>query len=110
MLLFALAILGGAPAGLFLAYQTDLPQVLSLEDFKPNIITQVFAADASLIGEFSIERRVIVEFATNPPVLRNAIVAVEDAAVVGRERDDRHLRSGMARKVDTALSATRSRT
>jgi len=77
--LFALAILSGALVGLFLAYQTDLPQVSSLEDFKPNIITQVFAADGSLIGEFSIERRVVVEFAAIPPVLRNAIVAVEDA-------------------------------
>jgi len=78
-LCLATAILSGALFGLFLAYQTDLPQVSSLEDFKPNIITQVFAADDSLIGEFSIERRVIVEFGAIPPQLRSAIVAVEDA-------------------------------
>jgi penicillin-binding protein 1A len=63
----------------FLAFESDLPQVTSLEDFQPNIITQVFAADGSVLGEFAIEKRVVVEFRDIPPVLRNAIVAVEDA-------------------------------
>jgi len=77
--LFVLAILGGALLGVFLAYESDLPQVSSLEDFQPNIITQVFAADGSVLGQFAIEKRVIVAFADIPPLLRNAIVAVEDA-------------------------------
>jgi penicillin-binding protein 1A len=76
---FAAAILGGALIGVFLAFESDLPQVTSLEDFQPNIITQVFAADGSVLGEFAIEKRVVVEFRDIPPVLRNAIVAVEDA-------------------------------
>jgi penicillin-binding protein 1A len=78
-LLFALAILGGSLSGVFLAYESDLPQVSSLENFQPNIITQVFAADGSLIGQFAIEKRIVVSFKDIPPVLRNAIVAVEDA-------------------------------
>ncbi len=78
-LLFALAILLGALLGVFLAYESDLPQVSSLEDFQPNIITQVFARDGSVLGEFAIEKRVVVTFRDIPPVLRNAIVAVEDA-------------------------------
>ncbi|HEY6547955.1 MAG TPA: PBP1A family penicillin-binding protein, partial [Vicinamibacteria bacterium] len=73
------AILSGALLGVFLAYESDLPQVASLEDFQPNIITQVFAADGSLLGEFAIERRVVVAFKDIPPVLRNAVVSVEDA-------------------------------
>jgi penicillin-binding protein 1A len=77
--LFAAAILGGALLGVFFAVESDLPQVTSLEDFQPNIITQVFAADGSVLGEFAIEKRVVVEFRDIPPVLRNAIVAVEDA-------------------------------
>jgi penicillin-binding protein 1A len=77
--LFGVAILAGALAGLFLAYESDLPQVSSLEDFQPNIITQVFAADGALLGEFAIERRVVVGFQDIPPLLRNAVVAVEDA-------------------------------
>ncbi len=77
--LFVAAILGGALVGVFFAVESDLPQVTSLEDFQPNIITQVFAADGSVLGEFAIEKRVVVEFRDIPPVLRNAIVAVEDA-------------------------------
>jgi penicillin-binding protein 1A len=76
--LFVAAVLGGALIGVFLAYESDLPQVTSLEDFQPNIITQVFAADGSVLGEFAIEKRVVVAFRDIPPVLRNAIVAVED--------------------------------
>ncbi len=79
ILLFVAAILGGALLGIFLAYGSDLPQVSSLEDFEPNVITQVYAADGSILGEFAIEKRVIVSFKDIPLVLRNAIVAVEDA-------------------------------
>jgi penicillin-binding protein 1A len=38
---FAAAILAGAFAGIYLAYESDLPQVSSLENFQPNIITEV---------------------------------------------------------------------
>jgi penicillin-binding protein 1A len=79
LLLFGVAILGGAFLGIFLAYGSDLPQVSSLENFAPNVITQVYAADGSVLGEFAIEKRVIVSFKDIPPVLRNAVVAVEDA-------------------------------
>jgi penicillin-binding protein 1A len=76
--LFAATIIGGALLGVFLAFESDLPQVTSLEEFQPNIITQVFASDGSVVGEFAIEKRVVVAFRDIPPVLRNAIVAVED--------------------------------
>jgi penicillin-binding protein 1A len=79
VLLFGLAVGLGTLGGLYLAYASDLPQVSSLEDFQPNIITQVFSEDGALLGEFAIERRVIVSFRDIPPVLRNAVVAVEDA-------------------------------
>ena len=78
-ILFALAIVFGAVVGILLAYEKDLPQISSLEDFEPNIITQVYNADGSLLGDFAIERRVVVGFKDIPPVLRNAVVAVEDA-------------------------------
>jgi penicillin-binding protein 1A len=78
-ILFALAIVAGAVAGVLLAFENDLPQVSSLEQFQPNIITRIYAADGKLIGDFAIEKRVIVGFKDIPPVLRNAVVAVEDA-------------------------------
>src|SRR5688572_8878823 len=78
-ILFALAIVAGAVAGVLLAFENDLPQVSSLEQFQPNIITRIYSADGTLIGDFAIEKRVIVGFKDIPPVLRNAVVAVEDA-------------------------------
>jgi penicillin-binding protein 1A len=78
-LLFVFAIFAGALLGMFFGYQSDLPQISSLEDFEPNIITQVFSADGSVLGEFAIEKRVVVSFRDIPPLLRNAVVAVEDA-------------------------------
>ncbi len=78
-LLFAAATISGALIGVFFAYESDLPQVSSLENYRPNIITQVFAADGSLLGQFAIERRVVIAFPDIPPTLRNAIVAVEDS-------------------------------
>src|SRR5207247_2426439 len=56
-----------------------LPHVTSLEDCRPNSSTPVFSADGSVLGEFAIEKRVVVAFPDIPPVLRNAIVSVEDA-------------------------------
>jgi len=79
ILAFSVAILLGSLAGIFLAYESDLPQVSSLEDFQPNIITEVYTADGKLLGDFAIERRVVVTFKDIPPHLRNAVVAVEDA-------------------------------
>jgi penicillin-binding protein 1A len=79
IVVFTIAILLGALAGIFLAYESDLPQVSSLEDFQPNIITEVYTADGKLLGDFAIERRVVVSFKDIPPHLRNAVVAVEDA-------------------------------
>ena len=76
---FAGAILSGSLFGALLAHEGELPQVSSLEEYQPNLITQVYAEDGTLIGEFAIERRVVVGFEDIPPVLRNAIVAVEDA-------------------------------
>ena len=61
-----------------MAVGSDLPQVEQLEELKPNIVTQVFAADGSVLGEFAIEKRVIVRYEDIPDVLRNAIIATED--------------------------------
>src|SRR5262245_21850468 len=77
--LFAGAVQRGAVLAVFFAFDADLPLATSLEDFQPNTITQVFAADGSVLGEFAIEKRVVVSFKDIPPVLRNAIISLEDA-------------------------------
>jgi penicillin-binding protein 1A len=71
-------VLVGSLVGALMAIGADLPQVEQLEELKPNIVTQVFAADGSILGEFAIEKRVIVRYEDIPQVLRNAIIATED--------------------------------
>lgn len=77
-LLIATAIFTGSLIGALMAIGSDLPQVEQLEELKPNIVTQVFAADGSILGEFAIEKRIIVKYEDIPEVLRNAIIATED--------------------------------
>lgn len=73
-----MCIVLGSVVGALMAIGADLPQVEQLEELKPNIVTQVFAADGSILGEFAIEKRVIVRYEEIPDVLRNAIIATED--------------------------------
>jgi penicillin-binding protein 1A len=77
-LVIGAAIMFGSLVGALMAIGSDLPQVEELEELKPNIVTQVFAADGSILGEFAIEKRVLVRYEDIPDVLRNAIIATED--------------------------------
>jgi penicillin-binding protein 1A len=77
-LLVATFIVIGSISGALMAIGSDLPQVEELEELKPNIVTQVFAADGSILGEFAIEKRIIIEYDEIPDVLRDAIIATED--------------------------------
>lgn len=76
--LIAVSIVLGSVVGALMAIGSDLPQVSQLEELKPNIVTQVFAADGSILGEFAIEKRVLIRYEEIPEVLRNAIIATED--------------------------------
>ncbi|MBI3447634.1 MAG: PBP1A family penicillin-binding protein [Acidobacteria bacterium] len=76
LLLLVAAALG---AGVAWIINLDLPDVRALEDYRPPTPTRVLAADGTPFHQFGVERRVIVSYDEIPPVLRNAIVAVEDA-------------------------------
>jgi penicillin-binding protein 1A len=77
--LLCLAIALGATAGVLFVYNSDLPQVNSLEDYHPSLITEVYADDGhSLIGSFALERRIIVTWDEIPQVMKDAITSVED--------------------------------
>ena len=75
---FVLAAAGGSLTGLLLAYQSDLPQISQLENFKPNIITQLFSDEGKVFAEFAVEKRVVAKFEDIPPQLVHAIIATED--------------------------------
>lgn len=68
----------GALGGLVFVFSSDLPQVRQLEDYRPDVMTEVYADDGTLIGSFALERRVIVTYNQIPPLLKDAVLSVED--------------------------------
>jgi penicillin-binding protein 1A len=68
----------GAVAGLVFVYSSDLPGVRELEDYRPDVMTELYADDGTPIGSFALERRVIVSYSQIPPVLKDAVISVED--------------------------------
>ena len=76
--LLCLSIALGSTAGVLFVYNSDLPQVNSLEDYHPSLITKVHADDGQVIGSFALEHRIIVTYDEIPQVVRDAITSVED--------------------------------
>ena len=68
------------PSGIYLYFVSSLPPLTSLHDYNPNIITKVYSNDSQVIGEFYIERRIVVPFSKIPPHLVKAFLAAEDSA------------------------------
>src|SRR5215831_334481 len=79
IVLFVLAAMLGILSGVMFAYAGDLPAITSLDNYNPSTITRVLAANGQVIGEFATQRRVIVGYDDINPVLRQAIIATEDA-------------------------------
>ena len=76
--LFVAAALLGTLSGVLFAYSGDLPEVSALDNYSPNTITRVIGKDNLLIGEFAVERRVVIHYSDIPDNLRQAILAAED--------------------------------
>lgn len=76
--LLFLSVALGATAGVLFVYNSDLPQVNSLENYRPSVITEVYADDGQVIGSFALERRIVVTYEQLPQVLKDAVISVED--------------------------------
>src|SRR5438552_3172856 len=76
--LLCLSISLGATAVLLFVYNSDLPQVNSLEDYHPSLITEVKSDDGQVIGTFALERRIVKTYDQIPEVVKDAIISVED--------------------------------
>ena len=77
-LLVLFAALVGSAVGLLLVYSTDLPQVDELERYRPSSVTELYDDQGRVIGTFALQRRVIASYDDYPPVLRDALVSIED--------------------------------
>jgi penicillin-binding protein 1A len=80
VVLFTMGVLSAAAAaGLFFRFASELPPVDSLQSYNPSLVTKVFAADDTILGEFYVERRILVPLERMPDNLQKAVLAVEDA-------------------------------
>src|ERR1700733_5512990 len=68
----------GAAAGLLFVYSSDLPEIRALEDYRPNVVTELYADDGQSIGTFAIQRRILLTYSQIPKVLKDAILTTED--------------------------------
>jgi penicillin-binding protein 1A len=77
-LLVLLSALVGATGGLLLVYTTDLPQVEQLEHYRPSSITELYDDQERIIGSFALQRRVVANYNDFSPLLREALISIED--------------------------------
>ena len=75
--LFVAAALLGTLSGVMFAYSDDLPEVSALDDYAPNTITRVLGKNGQLVGEFAVERRVVITYNEISPNLRQAIPSLK---------------------------------
>ena len=76
--LLGLSAVFGALCGLMLVYSIDLPQMDDLARYRPNTTTELYDIHGKVFGSFALERRVVVPYSEFPPVLRQAIISIED--------------------------------
>ena len=95
--LFVVVALLGTLSGVLFAYADDLPEISALDSYQPNTITRLLARDGQVIGEFAIERRVVIEYDDIALALRLAILASEDAGF------EQHFGLSVSRIVITAI-------
>jgi len=76
LLICAIAI--GAAGGLLFVYSSDLPEIHALENYRPVIVSELYADDGQSIGTFALQRRILLTYNQIPKVLSDAIIATED--------------------------------
>jgi penicillin-binding protein 1A len=77
-MLLTLAVVTGSLAGLTLVYSVDLPQINDLEHYRPSTTTDLYDRKGRMIGSFALERREVVGYDDFAPVLRQAVISIED--------------------------------
>jgi penicillin-binding protein 1A len=78
LLLLSAAAMFGVMVGLILVFSINLPQMAELERYRPSTTTELYDIHGKVFGSFALERRVVVGYDDLPPVLRQAILSIED--------------------------------
>lgn len=74
-------VLAIAAAGVWFLFAIlpNVPSIDAVTDYKPKIPLRIYTSDNVLIGEFGEEHRDFVSIDQMPPMMKNAVLAIEDA-------------------------------
>jgi penicillin-binding protein 1A len=78
LLVLAAGLATGVFVGAFFALTHDLPEIRSLENFRPLTVTRIYSARKMLLDELYLEKRNPVPLKQIPEYLKAALVATED--------------------------------
>ena len=78
LILLLLAVITGSLAGLMLVFSVNLPQINDLERYRPSTVTDLYDIKGRIIGSFALEKRIVVNYDDFAPVLRQAVISIED--------------------------------
>lgn len=78
MLAGALCLLMVVATALAVAYP-NLPDISDLSDYRPKLPMRIYSTEGMLIGEFGEERRRLTPIGDIPKVMKDAVLAIEDA-------------------------------
>ncbi|MBF0627586.1 MAG: PBP1A family penicillin-binding protein [Magnetococcales bacterium] len=92
----------GLAWGVYQHFSEGLPTLNGLADYRPNLLTRVYARDYQLMGEFYIQRRLFIPRSEMPQRLIDALLAIEDSRFYQHPGIDM---TGIARAVVTNLKA-----
>jgi penicillin-binding protein 1A len=77
-ILVVLSVVTGTLAGLTLVYSSDLPQIEDLERYRPSTTTDLYDQKGRVLGSFALQRRIVVNYNDFAPILREAVISIED--------------------------------
>jgi penicillin-binding protein 1A len=65
-------------AGVIYHFNRNLPDIQSLKNYNPPVVTRVYSDNGELIGEYYKEKRIYVHISKIPEIVKNAFIAAED--------------------------------
>lgn len=67
-----------ASAALYASVLSSLPQIMKIDDYKPLMVSDVYARGGEKLGEYFRENRTLTPIDKIPKMLRDAFLAIED--------------------------------
>jgi penicillin-binding protein 1A len=74
-----ITIVAATAAGVVVAMSIHRPQIESINEFKPKLVTELYDRNGGKLKTYSRENRILIDQGQVPELLQNAILATEDA-------------------------------